>query len=188
MPRAVDVKEEELVPNQVPYLDWDPTAGKGRSVFVETYGCQMNVSDTEIVYSIMNQVGYTRAKDPDQADIIFLNTCAVREHAEHKIWTRLGDLRIKRKGAKRGPVVGVLGCMAERLKEKLLEEEKIVDIVAGPDSYRDLPRLLSRVTSQNEKAMNVMLSADETYADISPVREDENGVSAYVYVLILPFK
>lgn len=143
----------------------------------------MNVSDTEIVYSIMNQVGYSRAKEPDNADIVFLNTCAIRDHAEHKIWSRLGELRAKKRASKTGPVVGVLGCMAERLKEKLLEEEKIVDIVAGPDSYRDLPRLLSRVTSHSERAMNVMLSADETYADISPVREDENGVSAYVYVL-----
>lgn len=180
---ATESSAEELVPNNVPYLDWDPNAGKNRSVFVETYGCQMNVSDTEIVYSIMNQVGFQRAKDSEDADVIFLNTCAIRDHAEHKIWTRLGELRAKKVASKNNLVVGVLGCMAERLKEKLLDEKKIVDIVAGPDSYRDLPRLLSRVSGHKERAMNVMLSADETYADISPVREDENGISAYVCVL-----
>lgn len=141
----------------------------------------MNFSDTEIVYSIMMNAGYRKCDSPDEANIIFLNTCAIRDHAEHKIWSRLGQLR-SMKSKEKDFVVGVLGCMAERLKEQLIEKEKLVDLVAGPDAYRDIPRLLTSV-DQGDKAMNVLLSQDETYADISPVRVNSNGVSAYVSIM-----
>lgn len=173
--------EEELIPPKIPYVDYDPSSfGNGRTVHVETYGCQMNVSDTEIVYSVMKNAGFVKVDEPEAADVVFLNTCAVRDHAEQKIWSRLGQLRAQKK--QRGQVIGVLGCMAERLKESLIEREKLVDLVAGPDAYRDLPRLLGVVEGGN-KAINVILSQDETYADISPVRTSADGVSAFVYVL-----
>jgi tRNA-N(6)-(isopentenyl)adenosine-37 thiotransferase enzyme MiaB len=159
---------------------------KKQSVFIESYGCQMNFSDTEIVYSIMNTAGYPTSKTFEEADIIFLNTCAIRENAETKVWNRLDEIRSHRKKNKKlreiPLVVGVLGCMAERLKVKLLESDKLVDIVAGPDAYRDLPNLLQTADSGSQ-AINVLLSQDETYADISPVRTNSNGVSAYVSIM-----
>lgn len=142
----------------------------------------MNFADTEIVYSILLKSGFIKAEDVNEADVIFLNTCAIRDHAEHKIWSRLGQLRTTKQKEKKDLVVGVLGCMAERLKEKLIEQEKLVDLVAGPDAYRDLPRLLSTVEN-GEKALNVLLSQDETYADITPIRVNSNGVSAYVSIM-----
>lgn len=178
------VSEEELVPSKVPYLDYNPTEiGEGRKVFIESYGCQMNVSDTQIAYSIMQGAGYGRADAIEDADVIFLNTCAIREHAEHKIWSRLGQLKAMKslKSRQNDLVVGVLGCMAERLKEQILDQEKLVDVVAGPDAYRDLPRLVSRA-GEGQRVINTMLSQDETYADISPVRMDDDGISAFVSI------
>lgn len=143
----------------------------------------MNVSDTQIAYSIMAGAGYGRADAVEDADVIFLNTCAIREHAEHKIWSRLGTLKnMKNAKAKNGGlVIGVLGCMAERLKEQILDQEKLVDVVAGPDAYRDLPRLVSKA-GEGQRVINTMLSQDETYADISPVRVDDDGISAFVSI------
>jgi len=173
-----------LLPSKIPYLDYNPTeVGEGRKVYIESYGCQMNVSDTQIAYSIMQAAGYGRAEGVDDADVIFLNTCAIREHAEHKIWSRLGVLKAMKQSKEKsgGLVVGVLGCMAERLKEQILDQEKLVDVVAGPDAYRDLPRLVSKA-DEGQRVINTMLSQDETYADIAPVRVDDDGISAYVSI------
>ena len=139
---------------------------------VETYGCQMNMSDSEIVRSILLSAGHTETPTVEDAELIFQNTCAIRENAESKIWNRLKYFRgmRKRSGRKGYPKIGVLGCMAERLKEKLLEEEA-VDLVCGPDAYRDLPRLLESVLSSDQKEANTQLSFEETYADINPVRK-----------------
>ncbi|ACF13054.1 RNA modification enzyme, MiaB family [Chloroherpeton thalassium ATCC 35110] len=148
-------------------------------VYLETYGCQMNFSDTEIISSILSDAGYAIAESEQVADIIFLNTCAVRENAEQRIRNRLQNLRpLKKQNPKL--IVGVLGCMAERLREKLFQEEKIVDLIAGPDAYRTLPNLLDLAES-GEKAANVMLSLEETYADINPLRK--NGHSAFLAIM-----
>ena len=152
-----------------------------RKLYIESYGCQMNFSDSEIVTSILQAGGYATTANVENADVILLNTCAIRENAEQKVRNRLnnfGHLKKKRPDL----VVGVLGCMAERLKTKFLEEEKIVDVVAGPDSYRDLPNLLSEA-EDGQKAINVFLSKEETYADISPVRLNSNGVTAFVSIM-----
>jgi len=151
---------------------------RGR-VYLETYGCQMNFSDTEIISSILSDADYAIAESEQSADIIFLNTCAVRENAEQRIRNRLQNLRpLKKQNPKL--IVGVLGCMAERLREKLFAEEKIVDLIAGPDTYRTLPNLLDLAAS-GEKAANVMLSLEETYADINPLRK--NGHSAFLAIM-----
>ncbi len=151
-----------------------------RKLFLESYGCAMNFSDSEIIASILGKEGFITTTTTDDADVIFLNTCAIREGAENKIWARLKSFRqAKRKNP--DLIVGVLGCMAERLKSKLLDEEKLVDIVAGPDSYRDLPNLINTVES-GQKAVNVLLSLEETYADISPVRLSTNGISAFISI------
>lgn len=150
-------------------------------LYIETYGCQMNVADSEIVVSILEEKGYTVTEDINEADTILVNTCSIRENAEQRVWGRLDVFKqIKKK--KPELLVGVLGCMAERLKEKLIEEEKIVDVVVGPDAYRDLPNLLEN-SSDGSKSINVLLSKEETYADISPVRLDKNGVSAFVSIM-----
>ena len=146
-------------------------------LYIETYGCQMNFNDSEVVLSLMQQAGYSLTKEISKADVIFVNTCSIRDNAEQRIWGRLDAFMQEKK--RRRVIVGVLGCMAERLKEKLLESN-CVDIVAGPDAYRDLPRLVAAVTDR-EKQINTKLSLEETYADISPVRMDENGVSAFIY-------
>lgn len=152
-----------------------------KKMYLESYGCQMNFSDSEIVASIMIENGYQPTKDIEEADVVFINTCAIRDNAEHKIRTRLQQFKpLKKK--KPGLLVGVLGCMAERLKTKLLEQEKLVDLVVGPDAYRDLPKLV-REAETGEKAVNVFLSREETYADISPVRLDNNGVSGYISIM-----
>jgi tRNA-2-methylthio-N6-dimethylallyladenosine synthase len=152
-----------------------------KKMYLESYGCQMNFSDSEIVASIMKDQGYSVTDNYKEAELIFVNTCAIRENAETKVRNRLKEYNaIKRKNP--GVVIGVLGCMAERLKSKLLEEEKLVDIVAGPDSYRDLPNLLSQV-EDGRKAVNVILSKEETYADISPVRLSKNGVTAFISIM-----
>ncbi|XP_031626407.1 CDK5RAP1-like protein [Contarinia nasturtii] len=171
--------------NTIPYLDKIDFNGQGRKVFFEVYGCQMNVNDTEIVWSILKENGYQKIDSADQADIVLLMTCAIREKAESKIWNRLRQLAIekrKRRSVGKNYQVGILGCMAERLKTELLEKEKSVDVISGPDSYKDLPRLLS-VTKSGQSAVNVLLSLDETYADIVPVRLDENAVTAFVSIM-----
>ncbi|MDG1035470.1 MAG: tRNA (N6-isopentenyl adenosine(37)-C2)-methylthiotransferase MiaB [Crocinitomicaceae bacterium] len=151
-----------------------------KKLYVESYGCAMNFSDSEVVASIMSENGYTTTRDVEEADVVLINTCSIREKAESTVRNRLTNFK-KRKQRQPELVVGILGCMAERLKKNLLEEEKLVDLVAGPDAYRDLPGLIEEVES-GQKAVNVLLSRDETYADISPIRLDKNGVSGFVSI------
>lgn len=155
--------------------------GNTKKLYIESYGCQMNFSDSEIVASIMKENGFDTTSDFEQADVIFLNTCSIREKAEQTIRKRLSQFNTLKKN-KPELTIGVLGCMAERLKEKLLEEEKIVDVVAGPDAYRDLPNLVS-IAEDGSKGINTFLSREETYADISPVRLNSNGVSALISIM-----
>ena len=155
--------------------------GNKRKLYLESYGCQMNFADSEIVISIMHQQGFDLTASHDQADVIFLNTCAIRDKAEQTIRKRLAQFN-QVKNNKPGLIIGVLGCMAERLKTQLLEEEKIVDLVAGPDAYRDLPQLVQEV-DEGHKAVNTFLSREETYADISPVRLNSNGVTAFISIM-----
>ena len=152
----------------------------GKKLFLESYGCAMNFSDSEVVASILIGEGYTTTLDELEADIILINTCSIRDNAELRVRKRLTNFK-NRKKRQPSLIVGVLGCMAERLKKELLEEEKLVDIVAGPDSYRDLPNLITEVEG-GQKAVNVLLSRDETYADISPVRLDKKGVTSFVSI------
>ncbi|MFI5185454.1 MAG: tRNA (N6-isopentenyl adenosine(37)-C2)-methylthiotransferase MiaB [Chitinophagales bacterium] len=149
--------------------------------YIESYGCQMNFSDSEIVASILNGEGFGATRNYEEADLILLNTCSIREKAEQTVRKRLTEFK-KIKERKPGMLIGVLGCMAERLKSKFLEEEQLVDIVVGPDAYRSLP-LLVQEAQTGQKAVNVLLSRDETYADISPVRLDSNGVTAFVSIM-----
>jgi tRNA-2-methylthio-N6-dimethylallyladenosine synthase len=151
-----------------------------RKVYIESYGCQMNFSDSEIVASILSKEGFDTTKNIEDADVVFVNTCSIREKAEQTVRQRLRSFQNAKK-AKPEMIIGVLGCMAERLKSKFLEEEKLVDIVVGPDAYRDLPNLVQQV-DDGKKAVNVILSKEETYADISPVRLLSNGVSAFVSI------
>ena len=153
----------------------------GKKLYVESYGCQMNFSDSEVVASIMTKEGYTTTRNVDEADVVLINTCSIRENAEQRVRNRLTEFKHK-KDQNPDLVVGILGCMAERLKKALLEEEKLVDLVAGPDAYRDLPNLVEEVGT-GQKAVNVLLSRDETYADISPVRLDQGGISAFVTIM-----
>ena len=155
--------------------------GAGRKLFIETYGCQMNVGDTEIVVSLMQREGYVYTDRIGEADVILINTCSIRDNAEQRIWGRLAEMKRYRR-ANPGLVVGVIGCMAERLREKLVEGPAGVDVVAGPDAYRDLPRLV-REAEAGGKGVNVLLSTEETYAEIAPVRLDRNGVSAFVAIM-----
>ena len=152
-----------------------------RKLYIESYGCQMNFSDSEIVASILSENGFNTTKDIEEANVIFVNTCSIREKAEQTVRKRLRTFQ-KLKENKKDMTIGVLGCMAERLKEKFLEEEKLVDIVVGPDAYRDLPNLINTV-DHGQKAVNVQLSKEETYADISPVRLNSNGVTAFVSIM-----
>lgn len=155
---------------------------KGHSkVYIETYGCQMNIADSEVVVSILNKNGFAYTDDLNQADLILVNTCSIRENAETRVFNRLEHFKYLKK-KKQGLLVGVIGCMAERLKERLLEKEKLVDIVVGPDAYRDLPKLVQQAEG-GQQAINVLLSREETYAEISPVRLDKNGVSAFVSIM-----
>ncbi len=158
-----------------------PLQGEGRRLFVETYGCQMNVGDSEIVVSLLQQEGYRYTERIEEADVILINTCSIRDNAEQRIWGRLAELQRLRR-TKPAIVIGVLGCMAERLKEQLLEGPRGVDVVAGPDAYRSLPQLI-REAEAGGKGVNVLLSAEETYAEIAPVRLDRNGVSAFVSIM-----
>ena len=151
-----------------------------KKLYLESYGCQMNFADSEVVASILVKDGYETTRNVDEADVVFINTCSIRENAEAKVRKRLTEFKSK-KVANPNLVIGILGCMAERLKKALLEEEKLVDLIAGPDSYRDLPNLIEEVGT-GQKAVNVLLSRDETYADITPVRLDQGGVSAFVSI------
>jgi len=155
--------------------------GKSKKLYIESYGCQMNFSDSEIVASIMKENGFDTTADFNQADVVFLNTCSIREKAEQTVRNRLNHFNAIKKN-KPDMTIGVLGCMAERLKEKLLEEEKIVDVVVGPDAYRDLPNLIA-VAEEGQKAVNTFLSREETYADIAPVRLNSNGVTAFISIM-----
>ncbi len=159
----------------------DENTGKSKKLYIESYGCQMNFSDSEIVASIMKENGFDTTSDFEQADVIFLNTCSIREKAELTVRKRLSQFNAIKKH-KPEMTIGVLGCMAERLKEKLLEEEQIVDVVVGPDAYRDLPNLVATAEDGN-KGVNTFLSREETYADISPVRLNSNGVSAFISIM-----
>ena len=152
-------------------------------VYLETYGCQMNVSDSEIVASVLTQDGYGLTNTFEDADIVLINTCAIRENAEQKVRRRLIELRSHKIKVNPDMKLGVLGCMAERLREKLLDQEKLVDIVVGPDAYRDLPNLLSQANDTGQAAVNVQLSKEETYKDIEPVRYASNGVSSFVSIM-----
>ncbi|MCB2197264.1 MAG: tRNA (N6-isopentenyl adenosine(37)-C2)-methylthiotransferase MiaB [Bacteroidetes bacterium] len=152
-----------------------------QKLYIETYGCQMNVADSEVVASVLEEKGYTVTEDINDADVILVNTCSIRENAEQRVWGRL-DVFKQVKKKKPELTVGVIGCMAERLKEKLIEEDKTVDIVVGPDAYRELPNLLENAES-GQKGVNVILSKEETYADINPVRLDKNKISAFVSIM-----
>ena len=152
-----------------------------KKFYIESYGCQMNFSDSEIVASILNNEGFGATRNYEEADLVLLNTCSIREKAEQTVRKRLTEFR-KIKDAKPGMLIGVLGCMAERLKSKFLEEEKLVDMVVGPDAYRSLPGLIEEAET-GQKAVNVLLSREETYADISPVRLDSNGVTAFISIM-----
>ena len=153
----------------------DPSKPK---VYIETYGCQMNVNDSEVILSILQDAGYVLTESIEEADVILANTCSIRDNAEQRIWGRIDQFKIQKK-KRPGVVIGIVGCMAERLKDKLLEA---VDIVAGPDAYRSMPELLKAV-SPSSPQINVLLSHEETYADISPVRLDKNGISAFISIM-----
>jgi tRNA-2-methylthio-N6-dimethylallyladenosine synthase len=161
-------------------IDLPSDNGNGKKLYVESYGCQMNFSDSEIVASVLIKEGFRTTKIMEEADVIMVNTCAIRDNAEQRVRGRLDEFRRVKK-TNPDLVVGVMGCMAERLKTKLLDEDKLVDIVVGPDSYRDLPNLV-RVAETGQKAVNVLLSRDETYADIAPVRLGGNGISAFISI------
>jgi tRNA-2-methylthio-N6-dimethylallyladenosine synthase len=152
-----------------------------RKLYIETYGCQMNVADSEVVASILKDSGFSSTENIKEASLILINTCSIRDNAEQRIWGRLREMgHLKKKN--RELRIGIIGCMAERLKEKLLETEQLVDIVVGPDAYRELPSLVAEA-EEGHKAVNVLLSREETYADISPVRMDKNGVSSFVSIM-----
>ncbi|XP_011185303.2 CDK5RAP1-like protein [Zeugodacus cucurbitae] len=178
-----DERDEEF---QVPYLMPEDYSGQGRKVFFEVYGCQMNTNDTEVVWAVLQQNGYQRCQEAQQADVIIVVTCAIRDGAEQKIWNRLKHLHAmkERRSPRLGPLqITVLGCMAERLKERLLERERCVDVIAGPDSYKDLPRLLAVSRHYQQSAINVLLSLDETYADVMPVRLNAESPTAFVSIM-----
>ena len=158
-----------------------PLVRNGRKLYIESYGCQMNFADSEIVASILLDQGFETTGNYKEADVVFINTCSIRENAEQRVRNRLSQFGVEKR---RNPklIVGVLGCMAERLKSKFLEEEKLVDVVVGPDAYRELPQLLNEVES-GHKAINVLLSREETYADISPVRLNGNGITAFISIM-----
>ncbi|PST85269.1 tRNA (N6-isopentenyl adenosine(37)-C2)-methylthiotransferase MiaB [Pedobacter yulinensis] len=158
-----------------------PKTSNGRKLYIESYGCQMNFADSEIVASILMDQGFETTGNYFDADVVFINTCSIRDNAEQRVRNRLKQFESVKK-SKPGMVVGVLGCMAERLKAKFLEEEHLVDVVVGPDAYRDLPQLIGRV-DEGAKAVNVLLSREETYADISPVRLNSNGITAFISIM-----
>ncbi|MFM6975939.1 MAG: tRNA (N6-isopentenyl adenosine(37)-C2)-methylthiotransferase MiaB [Sphingobacteriaceae bacterium] len=162
-------------------LDGQQQQANGRKLYIESYGCAMNFSDSEIVASVMIDMGFETVGTYKEADVIFINTCSIRDNAEQRVRNRLREFGSIKKH-KPEAVIGVLGCMAERLKSKFLEEEKLVDLVVGPDAYRDLPALVNQV-DEGERAVNVILSREETYADISPLRLNSNGITAFVSIM-----
>lgn len=172
---------QEMEACEIVQVSKDQNTGKSRKLYIESYGCQMNFADSEIVASILQHEGFDTTSDIHQADVVFLNTCSIREKAEQTVRNRLNNIKGLKKH-KPELLVGILGCMAERLKSKLLEEEKLVDLVAGPDAYRDLPNLIAQV-DDGAKAVNIFLSREETYADISPVRLGTNGVTAFISIM-----
>lgn len=151
-----------------------------RKLYIETYGCAMNFADSEVVASIMADKGFKTTNEISEADVIFVNTCSIRDNAESRVWGRLREIKFQKK-RNPGIIIGVLGCMAERLKSQLLEKEQVVDIVVGPDAYRDIPQLIAQV-EEGQKAVNVLLSREETYAEITPVRLSSNGVTAFITI------
>jgi len=155
--------------------------GNGKRFYIESFGCQMNFSDSEIVAAVLHEAGYRSTLRMEEADLILVNTCSIREKAEDTVRKRL-YIYNKAKKSRPGTLIGVLGCMAERMKSQLLEEEKLVDLVVGPDAYRDLPKLLDSA-EEGHRAINVQLSREETYADISPVRLQSNGVTAFISIM-----
>jgi tRNA-2-methylthio-N6-dimethylallyladenosine synthase len=174
-----DIREERQGEAYAPF-ESDPNQ-YSKKFYIESYGCQMNFSDSEIVASILQGEGYGATRNFEEANLVFLNTCSIREKAEQTVRNRLQTFR-KIKDSRPGMLIGVLGCMAERLKAKFLEEERLVDIVVGPDAYRSLPGLISEAEG-GQKTVNVLLSREETYADIAPVRLDSNGVTAFVSIM-----
>ncbi|MVN90292.1 tRNA (N6-isopentenyl adenosine(37)-C2)-methylthiotransferase MiaB [Mucilaginibacter aquatilis] len=176
-----DKTHDESRQGEALMLEQTPDKYNGRKLYIESYGCAMNFSDSEIVASILLERGFETTKDFNNADVIFINTCSIRENAEQRVRNRLREFTIA-KVKNPGMIVGVLGCMAERLKAKFLEEEKLVDVVVGPDAYRDLPNLIDKV-DDGQKAVNVLLSREETYADINPVRLNSNGINAFVSIM-----
>ena len=149
-------------------------------VYIETYGCQMNVNDSEVILSILQDEGYALTDNIDEANIILANTCSIRDNAEQRVWGRIDQFRLQKR-KRSGVIIGIVGCMAERLKTRLLEGHE-VDLVAGPDAYRSLPQLIRNITPSSPQ-INVLLSHEETYADISPVRMDKNGISAFISIM-----
>ncbi|MCI5081472.1 MAG: tRNA (N6-isopentenyl adenosine(37)-C2)-methylthiotransferase MiaB [Saprospiraceae bacterium] len=172
---------DESKQGEVFFQEKEAGATDGKRFYIESYGCQMNFSDSEIVASILGEAGFAPTRNMEESDLILINTCSIREKAEETVRKRLRVFD-KVKGNRPGTLVGVLGCMAERLKEKFLDEEKLVDMVIGPDAYRDLPGLVAGA-EEGEKGVNVFLSREETYADISPLRLDSNGVSAFISIM-----
>lgn len=156
------------------------TQGGGR-LYIETYGCQMNTADTEVLVSLMKDHGWQYTEDSSQADLVLINTCAIRDNAESRVWGRMQELAALKK-QRPWVLLGIIGCMAERLKERLIEQQKAVDIVVGPDAYRSLPDLV-RMAAMGQTAVNTLLNREETYAEVSPVRLDKNGVSAFVSIM-----
>ncbi|MBK7408211.1 MAG: tRNA (N6-isopentenyl adenosine(37)-C2)-methylthiotransferase MiaB [Saprospirales bacterium] len=174
-------KQEESRQGEVFFQEAPAHTGQQRLFYIESYGCQMNFSDSEIVASILGEVGFQPTREMEVADLILINTCSIREKAEETVRKRLQVFN-KQKRQRPDLMIGVLGCMAERLKAKFLEEEKLVDMVVGPDAYRDLPTLVAGA-EEGEKGVNVFLSREETYADISPLRLDSNGVTAFISIM-----
>jgi tRNA-2-methylthio-N6-dimethylallyladenosine synthase len=176
----IDKKHDEERQGEALILD-APKVENARKLYIESYGCQMNFADSEIVASILAGTGFETTTDYKEADLVFINTCSIRENAEQRVRNRLSQFGAEKR---RNPklIVGVLGCMAERLKSKFLEEEKLVDMVVGPDAYRDLPQLIAQV-EDGHKAINVLLSREETYADITPVRLNGNGITAFISIM-----
>lgn len=162
-------------------MDLPNGSGTGKKLFLESYGCAMNFADSEIVASILSKEGYSTTHELEEADVVLLNTCSIRENAEQRVLQRLRSFN-RLKKANPGMTIGVLGCMAERLKTSLLEKEKLVDLVVGPDAYRDLPALVEQADEGN-RSVNVLLSREETYADISPIRLNSNGITAFISIM-----
>ncbi len=175
------INQEDTSSCEVATISAEQHTGNLRKLYIESYGCQMNFSDSEIIASILHKEGFDTTSQIEKADLIFLNTCSIRDNAEQKVRHRLSQIQHFKK-KKPDLLIGVLGCMAERLKTKLLEEEKIVDLVVGPDAYRDLPKLIEKA-DDGDKAINVFLSKEETYADITPIKLNSNGVTALISIM-----